>query len=191
MRFFICVVVEVAKTSNRRYMLGYFWGQVNENHRWKKKQVQSLRKERFEMQKTSLKIYLKFWMENMFILFGLEITMIVLLLASFALLNAISLLYIASLAVCVVLNRQLVKRSWLLFVVLFATVLLLEYFAIWKTEENLRGLTPSDATLHCHDCWRISELHFNFCRSCWLGTALLIPCFIHVILNNAYLYRKK
>ncbi|KAF5762910.1 putative Piezo family protein [Helianthus annuus] len=161
--------VEVAKTSNRRYMLGYFWGQVNENHKWKKKQVQSLRKERFEMQKTSLKIYLKFWMENMFILFGLEITMIVLLLASFALLNAISLLYIASLAVCVVLNRQLVKRSWLLFVVLFATVLLLEYFAIWKTEENLSGLTPSDATLHCHDCWRISELHFNFCRSCWLG----------------------
>ncbi|KAI7751565.1 hypothetical protein M8C21_021449, partial [Ambrosia artemisiifolia] len=122
--------VEVAQTSNRRDVLGYFWGQIN---------------------------------------------MIALLLASFALLNAISLLYIASLAVCVLLNRKLMKRSWSLFVVLFASVLLLEYFAIWKTEENLSGVTPTDPTLHCHDCWRISELHFNYCRSCWLGTVLLIP----------------
>ncbi|KAI3732422.1 hypothetical protein L1987_63627 [Smallanthus sonchifolius] len=167
--------VDLTKNINRRYMLGYFWGQVNENHKWKKKQVQSLRKERFEMQKTSLKIYLKFWMENMFILFGLEINMIALLLSSFALLNAISLLYIASLAVCVLLNRQLVQRSWPLFVVLFASVLLLEYFSIWKTEENLSTLTPSDTTLHCHDCWRISEFHFNYCRSCWLGLTVDDP----------------
>ncbi|XP_076904496.1 piezo-type mechanosensitive ion channel homolog [Bidens hawaiensis] len=164
-----------AKNSSRRYMLGYFWGQVNENHKWKKKKVQTLRKERFEMQKTSLKIYLKFWMENMFILFGLEINMIALLLASFALLNAVSLLYIASLAACVLLNRQLVQRSWSLFVVLFASVLLLEYFSIWKTEGSLNGLTPSDTSLHCHDCWRISEFHFNYCRSCWLGLTVDDP----------------
>ncbi|KAD4584482.1 hypothetical protein E3N88_22083 [Mikania micrantha] len=167
--------VEVAKNSSRRYMLGYFWGHFNENHKWKKKQVQSLRKERFEMQKTSLKIYLKFWMENMFILFGLEINMIALLLASFALLNAISLLYIASLAACVLLNRQLVQRSWPLFVVLFASVLLLEYFSIWATEENLSSLAPSGTTLHCHDCWRISGFHFNYCRSCWLGLTVDDP----------------
>lgn len=160
------------KSNNRRYMLGYFWGQVNENHKWKKKQVLFLRKERFEMQKTSLKIYLKFWMENMFILFGLEINMIALLLASFALLNAISLLYIASLAACVVLGRQLVQRSWSLFVVLFASVLLLEYFAIWKTERPLSEFGESDNTLHCHDCWRTSEFHFSYCRRCWLGTVL-------------------
>ncbi|XP_071738279.1 piezo-type mechanosensitive ion channel homolog [Rutidosis leptorrhynchoides] len=167
--------LELAKSSNRRYMLGYYWGQVNESHKWKKKQVHTLRKERFEMQKTSLKIYLKFWMENMFILFGLEINMIALLLASFALLNAISLLYIASLAICVVLNRQLVQRSWSLFVFLFASVLLLEYFAIWKTEKPFSGLGPSEIALHCHDCWRISELHFNYCRRCWLGLTVDDP----------------
>nr|XP_043638394.1 piezo-type mechanosensitive ion channel homolog [Erigeron canadensis] len=166
---------ETANSSNRRYMLGYFWGQVNENHKWKKRQVLSLRKERFEMQKTSLKIYLKFWMENMFILFGLEINMIALLLASFALLNFVSLLYIASLAICVLLNRKLVQRSWSLFVVLFASVLLLEYFAIWKTEKPFSGLGPSESSLHCHDCWRISEYHFNFCRSCWLGLTVDDP----------------
>ncbi|CAH1447448.1 unnamed protein product [Lactuca virosa] len=163
------------KNNNRRYMLGYFWGQVNENHKWKKKQVLFLRKERFEMQKTSLKIYLKFWMENMFILFGLEINMIALLLASFALLNAISLLYIASLAACVVLGRQLVQRSWSLFVVLFASVLLLEYFAIWKTERPLSEFGESDNTLHCHDCWRTSEFHFSYCRRCWLGLTVDDP----------------
>ncbi|KAI3752438.1 hypothetical protein L2E82_24470 [Cichorium intybus] len=169
---------ETAKSTSRRYMLGYFWGQVNENHKWKKKQVLFLRKERFEMQKTSLKIYLKFWMENMFILFGLEINMIALLLASFALLNAISLLYIASLAACVVLGRQLVQRSWSLFVVLFASVLLLEYFAIWKTERSLTEFGPGPsktATLHCHDCWRTSEHHFNYCRRCWLGLTVDDP----------------
>lgn len=167
--------MEAAKNSNRRYMLGYFWGQVNENHKWKKKQVQTLRKERFDMQKTSLKIYLKFWIENMFILFGLEINMIALLLSSFALLNAVSLLYIASLAACALLNRQLVRRSWSLFVVLFASVLLLAYFSIWKTVGRLSGVAPSYTTLHCHDCWRISEFHFSYCRSCWLGIVLLIP----------------
>ncbi|PWA92008.1 Piezo non-specific cation channel, R-Ras-binding domain protein [Artemisia annua] len=166
---------ELAKSSNRRYMLGYFLGEVKENHKWKKKQVNSLRKERFEMQKTSLKIYLKFWMENMFILFGLEINMIALLLASFALLNAISLLYIASLAACVVLGRRLVQRSWSLFVVLFASILLLEYFAIWKTEEPFSAHGSSESDLHCHDCWRISEYHFSFCRRCWLGLTVDDP----------------
>lgn len=156
-------------------MLGYFWGEVKENHKWKKKQVNSLRKERFEMQKTSLKIYLKFWMENMFILFGLEINMIALLLASFALLNAISLLYIASLAACVVLGRRLVQRSWSLFVVLFASILLLEYFSIWKTEKPFSAHGSSESDLHCHDCWRISEYHFSFCRHCWLGIFLFKP----------------
>ncbi|KAI3678969.1 hypothetical protein L6452_38273 [Arctium lappa] len=165
----------ISNSSSRRYMLGSFLGRVNENHKWNKKQVLSLRKERFEMQKTSLRIYLKFWMENMFILFGLEINMIVLLLASFALLNAISLLYIASLAACVLLGRQLVQRSWSLFVVLFASVLLLEYFAIWKTERSLSELAPGETTLHCHDCWRNSESHFSYCRYCWLGLAVDDP----------------
>ncbi|KAJ9543235.1 hypothetical protein OSB04_022942 [Centaurea solstitialis] len=161
----------MSNSSSRRYMLGSFLGRVSENHKWNRKQVLTLRKERFEMQKTSLRIYFKFWMENMFILFGLEINMIVLLLASFALLNAISLLYIASLAACVLLGRQLVQRSWSLFVVLFASVLLLEYFAIWKTQRSLSELAPGETTLHCHDCWKNSESHNSYCRYCWLGIA--------------------
>ena len=48
-----------------------------------------------------LKVYLKFWVENLFNLYGLEINLIALLLASFALLNAISMLIIALLAACV------------------------------------------------------------------------------------------
>ncbi|KAL0437534.1 UNVERIFIED_CONTAM: Piezo-type mechanosensitive ion channel [Sesamum radiatum] len=91
-----------------------------------------LKSERFEMQKTTLKVYLKFWMENMFNLFGLEINMIALLLSSFALLNAISMFYIACLATCVLLGRPIIRKLWPVFVFLFATILLAEYFAMWK-----------------------------------------------------------
>ena len=131
-----------------------------------------MRKERFDMQKTSLKVYLKFWMENMFILFGLEITMIALLLTSFALLNVISILFIASLAACVLLGRQFIRKAWPLFVFLFATVLVLEYFAIWRTK------IPSgdpETVIHCHDCWRISGQYFDYCRDCWLGLTVDDP----------------
>ncbi|PPR90830.1 hypothetical protein GOBAR_AA29862 [Gossypium barbadense] len=83
----------------RKFSFGYFWGSTKESHKWNKKRILALRKERFETQKALLKIYLKFWIENMFSLYGLEINMIALLLASFALLNAISMLYIAVLAV--------------------------------------------------------------------------------------------
>ncbi|KAF5185871.1 Piezo-type mechanosensitive ion channel-like protein [Thalictrum thalictroides] len=88
---------------------GYAWGSSDEGCKWNKKKIHTLRKERLEMQKTAIKIYLKFWMENMFRLFGLEINMVALLLASFALLNIISLLYIASLAACILLRRCLLR----------------------------------------------------------------------------------
>ncbi|CAB4291784.1 unnamed protein product [Prunus armeniaca] len=78
-------------SSSNKYSFGYIWGSTKESHKWNKKRILALRKERFETQKLISKIYLKFWMENMFNLFGLEINMIALLLASFALLNAISL----------------------------------------------------------------------------------------------------
>ncbi|PWA88896.1 hypothetical protein CTI12_AA084740 [Artemisia annua] len=162
----------VTESSSRRYLLGYFWGSGNESHKWNKKRVLSLRKERFDMQKTSLKVYLKFWMENMFILFGLEITMLALLLASFALLNVISILFIASLAACVLLGRQFIRKAWPLFVFLFATVLVLEYFAIWRTK--IPSGDPETIT-HCHDCWRISGQYFDYCRDCWLGLTVDDP----------------
>ncbi|KAL0370555.1 UNVERIFIED_CONTAM: Piezo-type mechanosensitive ion channel [Sesamum angustifolium] len=95
--------------NNRKYSFGYIWGSMKENPKWDKKRIVALRQERFEMQKTTLKVYLKFWMENMFNLFGLEINMITLLLASFALLNAISMFYIACLATCVLLGRPIIR----------------------------------------------------------------------------------
>lgn len=109
----------------------HFWESSKDSLKWNRKRLLFLRKERLEMQKTALKVSLKFWIENMFTLFGLEINMIALLLASFAVLNAISLLYIASLAACVLLHRLLIKKLWPIFVFLFASVVTVEYLAIW------------------------------------------------------------
>ncbi|KAJ0797112.1 putative Piezo family protein [Helianthus annuus] len=164
----------VTESNSRRYLLGYFLGSVNESHKWNKKRVLELRKERFIMQKTSLKVYLKFWMENMFILFGLEITMIALLLASFALLNAVSILYIASLAACVLLGRQFIRKVWPFFVFLFATILVLEYFAIWRNPVPSIEPEPEDI-IRCHECWRYSVQYFGYCCDCWLGLTVDDP----------------
>ncbi|KAL5561618.1 hypothetical protein UlMin_031365 [Ulmus minor] len=153
--------------GSRRYSFGYIWGSTKESHKWDKKRITVLRKERFETQKTLLKIYLKFWMENMFNLYGLEINMIVLLLASFALLNAVSMLYITLLAACVLLGRHFIRKIWPVFVFLFASVLILEYFVIWKTMWPLNQ--PSETNTHCHDCWKSSSQNFNYCKNCWLG----------------------
>ncbi|KAD3068641.1 hypothetical protein R6Q59_017338 [Mikania micrantha] len=164
----------VTESNSRRYLLGYFLGSVNESHKWNKKRVLELKKERFRMQKTSLKVYFKFWMENIFILFGLEITMIALLLASFALLNSISILYIASLAACVLLGRQFIRKVWPFFVFLFASVLVLEYFAIWRNP--IRSIEPEpEPTIRCHDCWRNSVQYFHYCCECWLGLSFDDP----------------
>lgn len=157
-------------SGTRKHSLEYIWGSSKESHKWNKKWIVALRKERFETQKAMLKIYLKFWLENLFNLFGLEINMIVLLLASFALLNAISMLFIASLAACILLSRRIISKLWPVFVFLFASVLVLEYFAIWKTLLPLNQHVPSETNnVHCHDCWRSSILYFNYCKNCWLG----------------------
>ncbi|KAK4558511.1 hypothetical protein RGQ29_008015 [Quercus rubra] len=155
--------------STRKYSFGYIWGSTKESHKWNKKRILALRKERFETQKRLLKIYLKFWMENLFTLFGLEINMIALLLASFALLNAISMLYIALLAACVLLNRRILRKLWPLLIFLFASILILEYFAIWKSTWSLNQNIPSETNIQCHDCWRSSTLYFQYCKNCWLG----------------------
>lgn len=162
--------------STRKYSLGHIWGSTMERHKWNKKRMLAFRKERFETQMTTLKIYLKFWMENMFNLFGLEINMIVLLLASFALLNAISMLYIASLAICVLLGRRIIRKLWPIFVFSFASVLVLEYFAIWKNVFPFHRNASSETNLCCHDCWSSSELYFHYCRNCWLGITLYLQC---------------
>ncbi|XWS31628.1 hypothetical protein CRYUN_Cryun23aG0092700 [Craigia yunnanensis] len=162
-------------TSVRKFSFGYFWGSTKESHKWNKKRILALRKERFETQKALLKIYLKFWTENMFNLYGLEINMIALLLASFALLNAISMLYIALLAVFVLLNRQIIRKLWPVLVFLFASILILEYFAIWKSMFPPNQHKPNQTEIHCHDCSRSSASYFQYCRSCWLGLIIDDP----------------
>ncbi|XP_027189756.1 piezo-type mechanosensitive ion channel homolog isoform X2 [Cicer arietinum] len=160
-------------SNSRKYSFGFIWGSYKESHKWNKKRIVSLRKERFETQKTVLKIYLKFWMENIFNLLGLEINMIALLLASFALLNALSMLYIALLAACILLNRQIIRKVWPIFVFLFASILILEYFVIWKDMLTLNSHVASD--IQCHDCWKTSTQHFHYCEKCWLGLVVDDP----------------
>lgn len=159
-------------STGKKYSFGFIWGSTMESHKWNKKRVVALKKERFETQKSLLKIYLKFWMENLFNLFGLEINMIALLLASFALLNAISILYIALLAACVLLDRKIICKVWPIFVFLFASILILEYFVVWMDELSLNSGIPSE--IHCHDCWRISTQHSHYCKKCWLGRTLML-----------------
>ncbi|CAL9756267.1 unnamed protein product [Musa acuminata subsp. burmannicoides] len=155
-------------SQNKKYSFAYIWGSSKESHKWNKKRILALKKERLEIQKTTLKIYMKFWMENLFKLRGLEISMIVLLLASFAVLNAISMFYILCLVTCILLKREVIRKLWPMFVFIFASVLIVEYFAIW------RALIPwthetSGVEIHCHDCWRSSDHYFSFCTNCWLG----------------------
>ncbi|XP_020211265.1 piezo-type mechanosensitive ion channel homolog isoform X2 [Cajanus cajan] len=157
--------LERDSAKNFRYFR--FWESSKDSLKWNRKRILFLRKERMEMQKTVLKVSLKFWIENMFNLFGLEINMIALLLASFAVLNAISLLYIASLAACVLLHRLLIKKLWPVFVFLFASIIVIEYLATWMrftfTNQQIEEQVP------CHDCWRVSDIYFSYCKKCWLG----------------------
>ncbi|XP_062084665.1 piezo-type mechanosensitive ion channel homolog isoform X2 [Humulus lupulus] len=152
--------------NNSTYLYNYFWESSKESRKWNRRRILSLKKERLDMQKTSLKIYMKFWIENMFNLFGLEMNMIVLLLASFAVINAISLLYIASLAACVLLHRHIIKRLWPVFVFLCASIVIIEYLVLWQ---NLAAGKRPAAQVPCHDCWRAFEVYYNFCKKCWLG----------------------
>ncbi|KAL9303168.1 Piezo-type mechanosensitive ion channel [Arabidopsis thaliana] len=160
--------------SSRKFSFGHFWGSIKESHRWNRRRILALKKERFETQKNLLKIYLKFWIENMFNLYGLEINMIALLLASFALLNAISMVYIALLAACVLLRRRVIQKLWPVVVFLFASILAIEYVATWNSFLP-SDQAPSETSVHCHDCWSIAALYFKFCRECWLGVRVDDP----------------
>ncbi|PSS10163.1 Piezo-type mechanosensitive ion channel like [Actinidia chinensis var. chinensis] len=162
---------------------GNYTYRSKDNYKWTKKSNHVLRKERLDKQKTTLKIYVKYWIENMFSLYGLEINMIVLLLASFAVLNAISLLYISSLAACVLIPRHIIKKLWPIFVFLFASIVTLEYLAIWLNLTYWKAQSPSEASISCHDCWKSSDLFFNYCKKCWLGIIvddprMLIRCYM-------------
>jgi len=157
--------------ADKRYSFAKIWGLSKESHKWDKKRIISLKRERFETQKMTLKCYMKFWIENLFKLRGLEINMVVLLWASFTLLNVVSIFYITCLVVCILMNRDLIQKLWPLFVFLFASVLILEYFALWN---NLmpRFHHINDIEVHCHECWKNSRIFFDYCSKCWLGMSL-------------------
>ncbi|KAJ6413922.1 hypothetical protein OIU84_006678 [Salix udensis] len=148
-------------------------GSSRGGHKLNRKRIRILRKERLHMQIATLKVFLKFWIENMFNVYGLEINMIALLLASFSVLNFISLIYVASLATCILLPRGVVQKLWPKFVVLFGSVTTLEYLASWRTSWKQHAL--GDVQLPCNDCWRSSDTCFNHCRKCWLGTLVDDP----------------
>lgn len=158
---------------SKGYLYKYSWGSSKENHKWNKKWILLMRKERQDMQKATLKLYMKYLVENMFNLFGLEINMIALLLASFAVLNAISLLYIALLAACVLIPRHVIRKLWPIIVLTFALILTLEYFSIWLNGTSWKKEPPSEAKVLCHDCWKNSNLFFDYCKKCWLGIFIL------------------
>ncbi|CAA6654163.1 unnamed protein product [Spirodela intermedia] len=179
---------ETGISDSRRRRFAYIWGSFKESHKWNKKLILALRKERLDMQKTALKIYVKFWMENIFKLLGLEISMIALLLASFALLNVVSVFYVALLAVCILLKREVICKLWPIFVFSFASILVIEYFAMWK--DLIPWIhTHNETSIHCHDCWSSSEQHFDYCRKCWLGivvddTRMLVSYYLVFIFSS-------
>ncbi|KAJ9131516.1 hypothetical protein P3X46_035171 [Hevea brasiliensis] len=144
-------------------------GSSKESDKWNRKRVHILRKERLHLQMTTLKACMKFWIENVFNLFGLEINMVALLLASFAVLNSISLLYVASLAACILLPRHVMRKLWPMFVFFFGSVIILEYLAIWLNQISGKQHAAGDTQVPCNACWRNSDLYFDYCKKCWLG----------------------
>ncbi|KAF9681632.1 hypothetical protein SADUNF_Sadunf05G0022000 [Salix dunnii] len=161
----------VAESYTQKYLC--ISGSSRGGHKLNRKRIRILRKERLHMQIATLKVFLKFWIENMFNVYGLEINMIALLLASFSVLNFISLLYVASLATCILLPRGVIQKLWPKFVVLFGSVTTLEYLACWHTSWKHHAL--GDVQVPCNDCWRSSDMCFNHCRKCWLGTLVDDP----------------
>lgn len=166
------------ENKNKINSFRHIWGSSKDSFKWNKKWILLLRKERLEIQMTTLKMYLAYWMENIFNLFGLEINMIALLLASFAVLNAISWLYLTSLAACVLMPRHTIRKLWPIFVLSFASVLILEYLTIWGNMVDSKLQFPNMENRTCNECWRNSALFFEYCKKCWLGILFILILYI-------------
>ncbi|XP_020540481.2 piezo-type mechanosensitive ion channel homolog isoform X3 [Jatropha curcas] len=139
-------------------------GSSKENHKWNRRRSHILRKERLHLQMTTLKACVKFWIENIFNFFGLEINMVALLLASFAVLNSISLLYVASLAACILLPQHIMRKLWPIFVFLFGSVIILEYLAIWLNQLSWK---QHDAGIVVDDPRMLISYYAVFMLSCF------------------------
>ncbi|KAH9316717.1 hypothetical protein KI387_025344, partial [Taxus chinensis] len=160
----------LSNRSPQEYSFSSFWGSSRESHKWNKKLLFALRKERYDAQLHTVKLYLKFWAENVFNLFGLEMNMLIFLLASFVVLNSISLFYVAVLGLCILLNQRALHLLWPVCVFMFACILLIEYLALGNVFQHwIHHDTPQ---VHCHNCRDSSEIHYSYCEKCWLGVVV-------------------
>ncbi|KAH7277309.1 hypothetical protein KP509_39G044800 [Ceratopteris richardii] len=137
---------------------------------WSKMVMLALRRERYQAQLRTLSIYAKHLVENFFDLLGTEICMLMLLFASFAVLNIISLIYAAVLALCMLLNRKYLKAVWPYIVIASSSILVIEYllYASGPPSWNVADLLKEHNT-RCHTCWSDFQTDSAYCRKCWLG----------------------
>lgn len=134
------------------------------------------KQERYEAQLRTLSIIFKHRIEHFCQLYGLELSMLALLLSSFALLNVFSLFYIFILALCIILPRRTLKILWPFFVVLFACVMVTEYAVLGGSPPPWRvsSLNAAEPHLQCFQCWSSYTSHNFFCWQCWLGMWLTL-----------------
>ena len=143
----------------------------SESRQWTKSKVLLQKHDRYEAQVRTMNIYIKHIIEHFCQLYGLELSMIALLVASFALLNVVSLIYVFILALCILLNKRTLKTFWPIFVVLFGVILVAEYVVLckapplWNTPDPMFGTTSA----RCADCLQSYTGHFSYCWKCWLG----------------------
>lgn len=124
--------------------------------------------------------------EHFFQLYGLELSMLTLLISSFALLNVISLVYILLLALCIILSRRSLRILWPFFVVLFAGVMVTEYSVLGRAPPpwNVPPLYDRKPNVHCHDCWTSYASHNSFCWQCWLGMSPLLLLHVNLLSSS-------
>ncbi|KAL3696338.1 hypothetical protein R1sor_010414 [Riccia sorocarpa] len=146
------------------------WGSAKESRRWTKRAVLLQKQERYEAQLRTLNVYAKSIIEHFFQYYGLEISMLALLVSSFALLNVISLCYVFVLGLCIIFKRRTLRTIWPFFVMVFACILITEYAVLgkgppsWNSPPGLK-----ESIVRCKDCALSSGTHSDYCWRCWLG----------------------
>ncbi|BBN02016.1 piezo-type mechanosensitive ion channel component 1/2 [Marchantia polymorpha subsp. ruderalis] len=161
---------EQAFADSDRSRMGSPWGSAKESRRWTKRANLLQKQDRYEAQLRTLSIYTKHTLEHFFQLYGLEISMLALLVASFAVLNVISLCYILVLGLCILFKRRSLRIIWPLFVMLFACVLITEYAVLGKGPPSW-NVPPilNETEVRCNNCALSSAANYDYCWRCWLG----------------------
>lgn len=150
-------------------------GRGCESRQWSKRAMLLQKHDRYEAQVRTLNIYIKHIIEHFFQLYGLELSMIALLVGSFSLLNVVSLVYVFILALCILLNKQILRKIWPIFVVLFGLILVVEYVVLCKVPPSWNASDPmlgTNSSVRCADCLRSYTGRFSYCWKCWLGLAI-------------------